>query len=295
MRELGRVLTAPCTPSSERIHFYLPGGDVDGEQHVVSDKPEPGHGLHGEEVHAHEHAQVGLDELRPRHASPSLRCRVDTVLSQDPLDRVAPQLVTEVLQGTLDAGVAPGLVLPRHPEHQLRDLSAFPRPSRSSSLAAIVLLGHQLPIPAQDRLGRGDGRHRRQPLPPQFLAQRGQPSSLRVREADPLAAELLPEQAVLSLQEIDLLLQDATEPECQPSCQELQRQREGQTCLWCSHGAKIHGLRRSWDRRDRDEALDIMAVSSDPVSAQDDILATPTIAQSSLRVAVAENSKPRTA
>jgi hypothetical protein len=32
---------------------------------------------------------------------------------------------------------------------------------------------YQLPIPAQDRLGRGDRRHGRQPLLPQLLAQRG--------------------------------------------------------------------------------------------------------------------------
>jgi hypothetical protein len=39
----------------------------------------------------------------------------------------------------------------------------------------------------------------------------------------PLAAEPLPEQAVLCLQEIDLLLQDAAQVDRQPRRQELQR------------------------------------------------------------------------
>jgi hypothetical protein len=38
--------------------FHLSTRDVDGEQHVVANQPEPGHRLNGEEVHPHDHAQV---------------------------------------------------------------------------------------------------------------------------------------------------------------------------------------------------------------------------------------------
>lgn len=86
------------------------------------------------------------------HVSPSFRCRVDAVLLQDPLDRVAPQLVP-------------------------------------STVAAIVLLGYQLPIPAQDRLGRGDRRHRCQPLPPQLPANHEGPLDITTIWPDPVSAQ----------------------------------------------------------------------------------------------------------
>jgi hypothetical protein len=121
----------------------LPAGDVDREQHMVPNQPEPGDHLYPEEVHPHEHAQVSLYELRPGHPLPSLRCRVDAVLLQDPLDRVATDFASKVPQSALEPGVAPGLVLPRHPDHQLRALSAFlPRVAgrlRSACVRLILL------------------------------------------------------------------------------------------------------------------------------------------------------------
>jgi hypothetical protein len=116
--------------------------------------------------------------------------RVDPVLLQDALDCVPSDLMAEVHQRALDTRVAPG-ILSRHPDHESRDLGQGFRPPLPSLLAAIVLLGHKLSVPAQDRLRRRDGCHGCQTLSAQRLAQRCQPPPFRIGEPHALRSELL--------------------------------------------------------------------------------------------------------
>jgi hypothetical protein len=98
--------------------------------------------------------------------------RVDPVLLQDALDCVPSDLMAEVHQRALDTRVAPG-IFSRHPDHECHNLGRRFGPALPSLLAAVVLLGHQLLVPAQDRLGRCDRRDCCQHLPAQRLAQHG--------------------------------------------------------------------------------------------------------------------------
>jgi hypothetical protein len=93
------------------------------------------------------------------------------------------------------------------------------------------------------------------------------------REVHPLAPELFPEEAVLRLQVVDLLLQNAAQPDRQPRCQKLQRQREhrpGRLGFRRSHeGARIGISNGPWSPRNRGEPLDIITIREDPLLAQD--------------------------
>jgi hypothetical protein len=84
------------------------------------------------------------------------RCWFDTVVLQDPLDRVAAEVVTNVPQGASKARVSPARVLLGHLDQQLDDLVWLWWPTGTTLLAAVVLLGHELSIPAEDRIGAGD-------------------------------------------------------------------------------------------------------------------------------------------
>ncbi len=66
---------------------------------------------------------------------------VEPVLEKDPLDRVAPDLVTEIAECAADSGVALAGVVPSHPENQPFDLGRRLGAARPARLAAIVLVG----------------------------------------------------------------------------------------------------------------------------------------------------------
>jgi len=54
------------------------------------------------------------EERLPRHVRAALRCRLNAVILEDRFDRVAGDVVTETLEPTADARVAPGRVLLCH-------------------------------------------------------------------------------------------------------------------------------------------------------------------------------------
>jgi len=139
-----------------------------------------------------------------------------------------------------------------------------------SLLAAVVLLGHQLSVPTQNRLGRRDRCHCRQSLAAQRLAQHGQLASLRVGESHPLRSELLPQKSVLCLQIVDLCLENPAKPHPDPRCQKLQRQRQVQGGVPRGHqGAKIKRVNVWSAVLHSGLLLDITAICTDPLSAQD--------------------------
>ena len=80
---------------------HAASGDIDDKQDMVADEPERVHNLDGEQVCRSDGAPMSLDEGAPRHALASLRGRRDTVLGEDPLDGVASEFMSEVLECAL--------------------------------------------------------------------------------------------------------------------------------------------------------------------------------------------------
>ena len=140
-----------------------------------------------------------------RHPLPAKRRWIDAVLPQNALDRAAPNHVAEIVQGTLHPGISPRFVLAHHPEDQLCDFVGFARSSGSAPLAPIVLFRHQLAIPTQDGIGRGDRGYLGQEFPAQEMAKDCQSASVSVREVQLVIGEPVLEDLILPLEVVDLL------------------------------------------------------------------------------------------
>ena len=126
----------------------------------------------------------------------------DPVILQNAGYGVAPDLVSNVQQRAPDPRIAPRRVLPRHPHDQGAD---FRPDSWTSDLppAAVVLLGDQVPIPAQDRVRRDDARNLGQDSPAELLPSYGEPTPLRVGQAERTTAQLLSEDSILLTEIVD--------------------------------------------------------------------------------------------
>jgi len=82
--------------------------------------------------------------------------------------------ISEIGQGADDAIIPPGTILLRHAHHQI--LYGLVNRGASRSLAlwgAVELLGHELTIPAKNRIGLDDRGHVLQGLLPQLVANFG--------------------------------------------------------------------------------------------------------------------------
>ena len=99
---------------------------------------------------------------------------------EDSFHRVPGDLVTEVRQRTLDPRVAPQRILARHPHHEVSDLSERHRAASTSLRTAVVLLGDQLPVPAENRVRSDDTGHLHQCAPAKSLAAHRESTALGV-------------------------------------------------------------------------------------------------------------------
>ena len=111
--------------------------EVDHEENEVPNQPRPRENLHAEEVGCCDHAPVCFEECLPRRLP--VRCWFKTVPYEDPLDRVAPDLMIEIPKCSPDSGVAPTRVVLCHPENQLREFSRCLRSPNTSNSTAVVL------------------------------------------------------------------------------------------------------------------------------------------------------------
>jgi hypothetical protein len=150
-RRRGKILgRAPSAPSEKDPA----GGYLHDEQQVEGDKPGLRPDLDGREVDRAEHVPVGLEEFLPGRLPLSLRHRLDAVFTENGADGGVRDLVPEVSQCALDAVVAPGRILPGHAQHEFDDLRSDPRaPDASATIAAVPLLGDELPVPTKDGIG----------------------------------------------------------------------------------------------------------------------------------------------
>jgi hypothetical protein len=124
-----------------------PGAVFDEHQHV---QPLEQHRFHHQEVAHDDRVSLGCQELPPGWSSPAGR-RLDARGVQDLSYRGRRDHVPQPRQLTLDPPVAPGQVLPRHPDDQRLDRGPGGRPFWPAPAGAVPLAGDEVPVPAQDR------------------------------------------------------------------------------------------------------------------------------------------------
>ena len=91
--------------------------------------------------------------------------------------------LAEIGQGTHNAIIAPGTVLLRYTHHQVLYLLVDHGATRSFTLLrAVKLLGHELPVPAKDRVRRDDRGHFFEGLLAELLTNFGQRFALAVTQ-----------------------------------------------------------------------------------------------------------------
>src|SRR6201995_4356771 len=111
-------------------------------------------------------------------------------LEQDEFDRIAADVVTDIVQSAPDPRVAPAAVLARHSQHELTVLGCSTRAHYPAATAAIVLRRDQPTVPTQRRLRRDQRVNARQRLAAELLCGECKPTPLGVRVSDPTAAQL---------------------------------------------------------------------------------------------------------
>src|ERR1700674_4656798 len=90
-----------------------------------------------------------LEKRRPRRALAAPGRRFNAIALQHIGNRPATNLVTEIGQGSLNAGVPPPRIVLRHAHDQLRDLPHDPWPAGPAPTAEVPFLRPELPMPPQ--------------------------------------------------------------------------------------------------------------------------------------------------
>jgi len=121
--------------------------------------------------------------------------------------------MSQICQRSLNAPVAPSGVLFGHPHAQLLHFLGDTRSATRSSLrASVELLRDEAVIPAQERVGRDEGRHRFEPCASKRVSQRGEAAVFGIGQAQPAPAVLGFEDAILFLEIGDDVLLVTLEP-----------------------------------------------------------------------------------
>ena len=134
------------------------------------------------------------------------------MLGEEPLDGVASEFMSEVLECTPQARISPRRVLLRHAHNELTDVLRRRRSAWAPVLAAIVLGCDEAAVPTQKRSGCGNRRNLGQRLAAQSLGLDGEPAPVVVREPETLAPKPGSEHTVLLLLVVDHILLLAVDP-----------------------------------------------------------------------------------
>jgi hypothetical protein len=97
---------------------------VEEAQQTRDEHPTPTPDFTVEEVGGQQHVQVGPDELPPRHGPLTLRDAGDAMALEDIAHRLVADRVSQMIQGALNAVIAPATVLSCHADHQVFSLFA---------------------------------------------------------------------------------------------------------------------------------------------------------------------------
>ena len=102
-------------------------------------------------------------------------------------------LVAEVRERPADPCVPPLGILDRHPDHARGHVTSRHRPASTAAGAAVVCLGDQSPVPAENRVRRDDAGDLHQDAPAEFLAAHGESTALGIGQAKRPRVQVLPE------------------------------------------------------------------------------------------------------
>src|ERR1700680_1354201 len=123
-----------------------------------------------------------LEKGRPRRSFAALRRRLNNIALQYIGNRPAANLVAQVGQRSLNAGVAPTRIFLRHAHDQLRDVTHDARSARTTPVGEVPLLRNQAPMPPQQGIRRDYGVEFKQGFAPYRLSFARQKSTLSVGE-----------------------------------------------------------------------------------------------------------------
>jgi hypothetical protein len=108
--------------------------------------------------------------------------------------------VAKIGQGAHDPVIAPAGILPSHADNQLLDVVVYLRSANlSTCLGTIELLGHQFPVPTEDRVRLCGIRHVLKRFPTEPVTNLGERLFLGVGKQQ-ATVNLLPENAVFGNQ-----------------------------------------------------------------------------------------------
>ena len=130
------------------------GGKVHHEEHVIPDQTGQCEDFDGEEIAGRNRAPVRSEKRAPGHAT--MRRRLDAMVLEDPLDRIAGDEVPDMAQRTDDSGVSPAIVFSSHCHDQRFDVLVGPGASDRAILAAVVLVCDQPLVPALKGIWRNE-------------------------------------------------------------------------------------------------------------------------------------------
>ena len=177
-----------------------------------------------------------LEECLPRRTPAPIGGGGNAVVEQDPLHGVPADLVTEVGQGPAEARVAPSWILNGHPHDQLGQGVRCQRPTAATMCGAVVLLGNQSPIPAEDGVRCGDAGHLHQDPAAEFPPPDGETPPLTVRQAKRTTAQLFAEDSILLTEVVDQIVLVPVQPASDRKHEEVQRR---------GHPARLPGIGRN--------------------------------------------------
>nr|WP_275942121.1 hypothetical protein [Haliangium ochraceum] len=186
--------------------------EFDDEEDVEADEADGRKRLDRREVAGGHGLPVGAQEGLPRGALGTYRRGVETMGFEKRGDGRAADVMAEVAERVADACVAPAGVFSCHAHEKRLNLAGGLRASERAFGAAVVLLGDEVAISAQDRVGRDDAGVLAEQLATEGFALDCEATALRIGEAKASIAELLAEGAVLGLEILDELALLAVDP-----------------------------------------------------------------------------------
>ena len=177
--------------------------------------------LDGEQIAGREALPVRLQERLPGHAPAPLGSRVDPVVVQDRFTVVRAISWLSFESAPRIRGVPPLGILDRHPDHERGHGTSRHRPASTAAGAAVVCLGDQSPVPAENRVRRDDAGDLHQDAPSELLAANGESTALGIGQAKRPRAQVLPEDPILLPEIRDQIVLVAVHPASERENEEL--------------------------------------------------------------------------
>ena len=192
---------------------------VDHEQDVATGETAGRENLDREEVCGADGSPMSSEEGRPLHWS--FRRRVDPVLGEDAGDCSSAELVAEHRQVASELGVAPAGVIGSESNDEGRDVAGSSRPTRTSTLTAVVFGRNELPVPPHQGVRRDYGGDLREGSSSCGFGFDGETPALGVGQKYSSTTDVLLEHAVLLTEVCELRGLLAVEPPCKQDHEEL--------------------------------------------------------------------------